>query len=305
MEEKLRPTNLLERSAVYRFLNYMVLLGFIIDSIVIAIQDINLFAQNHPGQTPRLFIIDGHFIYPYGAETPVVVLSFILTIIAFIGYLITTRKLFYIRKSKESQTIISLVFYSAFYFCIARLFEAFFIVSESDYKGFIYAFGQFYYLFDIMAICLFIIFVTQVFLYDYFKLHPMLPKFIFLLSWLMAFAFIIVQIFYHQHWAVSDYLIYIIAGFVLLYIFFILFISAQKILKIRKMVSERQQELLTIALLLIGLFIMGILILLVMIAPNLWFGYSFRSVKSALNIVIIIFFWKAFVVPNKQKVESQ
>jgi hypothetical protein len=227
--------------------------------------------------------------------------SALFGLISSLCYFGMLRHLSIIRKSKDDKYLSTLVFLSALYLAFARLIESFYIVSESDLRGIVYGFGNFYIPLDIMAMAMYFIFVFDVFIT---KSRPKDLKMQKILTFIFYISSILAVAYFGFYFVPKDSPIKIISNslsMVLLGIIFVLevFIVA-RILNLRSRVEENKDALGFIGFQLVGFGIMMILLLFSSIFSQ-EINYIFRAIKNCAAIFHSLAYYFAFIKPYRLK----
>jgi hypothetical protein len=128
-----------------------------------------------------------------------------------------------------------------------------------------------------------------------------MPKFILILGILGIITIYFAESLQNVKPMSLEFLVPILGIGVLTIIFVIQIFSLRQILLIRKRVSEKQHELLLIAIQLIGFGVIEISLLVIAISPSLFYSYVFRAIKNGCYLLIAWLYWQAFIKPNLMK----
>jgi hypothetical protein len=287
-------------------LNIIVFLSMFICIFLIFWFDARNFAQLYPGVTPRYWFLDNDLDLPLRNKGPLMVVCTVLSIILCGFNLWEASKIAYIRSRKEEKYISTLIYYSLFYFGIARLVEFLYIPSDSDFYGINYV-GQFHIAFDLLGFSIILVFAVNVFLSEYVRKHKWLPNFMLFLGFTSVAITMTAVLSYFFTTDLTSIVFYItIISLILLMILTVIAIIVFiKIMNVRRRVNERQRELLLIAITVLMVILVAFSILFTIfffyILELEVAAYGFRLVKLIAHAIIIALSYISFIKPAFEK----
>jgi hypothetical protein len=292
----------MEKSNVIRFLNRFIIISLLILLIVAIIYDLNIFYQNFPNQTPQIWFLDDDLlILTPESKGFSMFLSSVFGFIGAFAFLLISIKLYNNWKQKKENFVASTIFYSAVYLLLARLFEATYVMSETDFHGVLTAVGQFYFPWDALAISLFMVFSVDVFLAEDVQNSQRWTNYAVILSVFVVIVGLYGSIAYWLDFLNMTIPIILTIPSAILY-FIIGFRIVIKIAALRKRVGEKQEALFYIMFLLI-LFLIAITLMLISLSIKGIFpvlSYQLRAGKNFIYIIIAVLYYLGIIKPAKK-----
>jgi hypothetical protein len=284
-------------------LNVLILVIFVVTFILVIIIEAATYLANPPTTPLAIWTLDGD-IPLWNMEGIAKLTSAIVSILAAVFFFIIARKYNIIRKSKEDKALASMVYFSLVYQGIARLFEAFFILSTSSLSGIVFSIGKYYIVLDLLAMILFLMVTSQVFLVDEFKEGTRFPACLDGIG-ISGFVLGILALFLNY---ISDRSIRWIVGgasiVILLIITIILVVVCTRIFSLYKRMQDQENRG--------AIFIIGIQLILLVITMSLLIyseigsgdarSYFLRAARAGILMVIAYLYVFSFITPAaKQK----
>jgi hypothetical protein len=202
-------------------------------------------------------------------------------------------------EEKKRTRFVTLVYFSALYLMISRVFDLFYIISASDLRGLVYSIGQFYLPLDIIATACYIAFVYEVFLLKEVSENQPFSKYLIGMTYIAAFISIATTLdIYIDNFPL--FIFGIISYLVLVIIFLICIRVSLKIFALKSYVEENKH-----AIKIIGLQLVLFALMLISLALSIQFGgdqlvlsYIFRAIKNIIIIIIALMYYPAIIKPR-------
>lgn len=291
----------MEKQRIVRNLNRFLSLSLIILFIAAIIYDLIVFNTTYHNSSPNIWFLDDDLlVLTPDSKGFAMLLSTIFGFIAGCAFLFIAIKLYINWKKKKDNFIASVIFFSALYLMFARIFEATYVFSETDFHGVLSAVGQFYFPWDALAISYFMVFSVDVFLAEDVQNSQKWTNYALILGIFIVFVGLYGSIAYWLDFMEMSIAMYLSIPAAIIY-FFIGFRIAMKIADLRKRVGEKQNALRDIMILMV-FFLIAITLLLISISikgmlPVL--SYQIRAGKNFLYILVALFYYLGIIRPAK------
>jgi hypothetical protein len=257
------------------------------------------------GETFRIWYLDPAFGFDSGEEKgPGMVTSMIFNVIAGLAFISVAMRLHRIRKIKQNHYLSNSIFYSALYLGIGRFIEGYYIITETDLRGMLFALGRSFIPLDNFALILFFSLCCDVFFAEQIEKGAKISDHVYKIGWVtFIFSWLAVLTYFPQHDIIQNLANYF--NIALIVIILVVSVSIEiKIMGLTQRIEERKKEVRLIGVILVLFIIVVILtVLLYTTFPNL-LQYIFRTIKNALLAVIAIIYYFAFIKPFNQGLGS-
>lgn len=288
-----------------RLINSLIIFFLIFILILLILVDYPLSETVLDGEPVRIWYLDPAFGFNTDAEKgPGMVTSMIFNVIAGIVFIWVAILLNRIRKLKQNHYLSNSIFYSALYLGIGRFIEGFYIMTETDVRGILYALGRSFIPLDNFAMILFFSICCDVFFAEQIEKGAAISDRVYKIGWItFIFSWLAIFSYFTQNEILQNIANYLNVA-VIVIILLVSISLEMKILRLTKLIDERQKEVRIIGMTLVLYIIVVILtVLLLTTYPNL-LQYIFRTIKNGLLLVIAIFYYLAFIKPFKQQTQS-
>jgi len=212
-----------------------------------------------------------------------------------------------VQQRKVDRYLASLILYTAIYQAISRAIDAYYMVSESDFTGFVYVAMKFYLPLDIMSVILFAIMAFEVFLLPTMEQTgtQRMSRVMGALGIAGSAIGVVITLF---HYLPNDSpLKYIVAGSGIVLYGVILILILWTAIKIFRLWSRTRH---VTALLCMGyqlLLLVGALVFFILVEVGAVLPisndvlYTFRIVKEAMFLVVAVLYHFGFIKPAHEK----
>ena len=296
----------MERQINIKKFNAYLIITFIIVIGIILMIDIPNFLKTNTWANFRLFYLSG---LPENKILAAIVAS--IASIAFFGIAI---KYVPVRKLKTAQYLSSLVIYSTIYLGLARFFEVFYMVSESDLGGLVYVAAKWYYPLDVVG-CIFLVIVA----FNIFILPGMDDSaqaknstFLVTLCWLISIVVILALSFYYVGLIILPFAVVVVGIAMVMFLIVAITVLVTSI-KIFKVWSKTDDPVSRKALFSLGIqLIFGVIAILLFITHELgsvlgidyYTGYLIRCVKEIFFLAIALLFIPSLIRPSQKIIKK-
>ncbi|MEX2683712.1 MAG: hypothetical protein Q6373_019210 [Candidatus Sigynarchaeota archaeon] len=295
----------MERKIDLRALNIFLLLALVGTFVIVLVLDFGSFIAENPGVAPVAWRVDRNIVN-WTDDGPAKVTAAIISCVASVVFFVMGNKYNVIRKHKQEKQLATQIYLSLVYLGIARLFEAYFIVSDSDLRGMVYSVGKYYIVLDLLGVILFVLVSSEVFLQMDFPETSRFPDFLRII--VVASVFIALSALFLEYApaGIEDLLDWCVIGasiVVFLIIGVILIAICVKIIRLYNRLSGQENRG---AILVIGaqllLFIVSMFILIYLeMGPGDALDYYLRAARCGLMLVIASLYMLAFIKPAMKK----
>jgi hypothetical protein len=295
----------MDRKLNLRTFNVLLALAFAGVFIIVLIVDFVRFQAETPGGILVFWRIDQNVIN-WIDDGPAKLVATITSCVAAVAFFIMGRGYNAIRKQKQDKQLATQIYLSLVYLGTARLFEAFFIISDSSLRGLVFSVGKFYIVLDMLGVIMFVLVASEVFLQTDFPADSTFPIF------LRRFLFVCIAIalcalfLEYAPAGIEKILDWSVVGasiIVLLIIGIVLIVICIKILRlyIRFTENENRGAILVIGIQLVLFIVSMFLLIYLEIGAGDAADYYLRSSRGGLLLVVAVLYFPAFINPSLKK----
>ncbi|NMC04573.1 MAG: hypothetical protein GYA24_05140 [Candidatus Lokiarchaeota archaeon] len=239
-------------------------------------------------------------------DGPAKLFAMFVSSIAAGGFFITGRRYNVIREQKKDKQLATQVYLSLIYTGIARLFEAFFIISDSSLRGIVFSVGKFYIVLDMLGIVMFVLVSAEVFLQTDVHAGSKFPTFLhrlLLASIVIALGALFLEYAPAEIERILDWIVVGASIIVFLIVATILIATCTKIIHLymRHPENEDRGALLVIGLQLILLIVSMFSLIYLEIGAGDAADYFLRGGRCGLLLVFALLYFPAFINPSLKK----
>ncbi len=298
----------MERKFNVLALNIFIVLAFVGTFVIVVVLDLMDFVVDSPGDSPVIWRVDRNIIN-WTDDGPAKMTASIVSCVAAATFFVGGSKYNTIRKQKQDKHLATQIYLSLVYFGIARLFEAFFILSDSDLRGIVFSVGKYYIMLDLLGAIMFVLVASEVFLQTEFPETSKFPTFlkvILVVSVLIALNALFLEYAPNEIENVLDWCVIGASIVIFLIIGIILIAICSKILRLYVRIAGQENRG---AILIIGVqLVLFIISMFVLIYLEVGVGdatdYYLRAARCGLLFVVALLYVPAFITPSMKKREG-
>jgi hypothetical protein len=238
---------------------------------------------------------------------PQKVVATALSTAAAVVFLFMAMRYRHVQQRKADRYLASLILYAAVYQAISRTMDSYYMVSESDFMGFVYVPMKFYLPLDIMSVILFAIMAFEVFLLPSMEQAgtQRMSRVMGTLGIAGSAIGVVITLFYYL--PDDSPVKYVVAGSGIVLYGVILILVLWTAVKIFRLWSRTRQ---VTALLCMGyqlLLLVGALVFFILVEVGAVLPisndvlYTFRIAKEAMFLVVAVLYHFAFIKPAREK----
>ncbi len=298
----------MERKNNFRVLNLCLTLAFVGIFFVVVIIDFLGFVAEKPVGTLIFWRFDQNIVN-WTDDGPAKVVAAIVSCFAASVFFIIGKKYNVIRRKKHDNQLSTQIYLSLVYMGIARLFEAYFIVSDSSLRGIVFSVGKYYIVLDILGVIMFVLVSSEVFLQTEIPAGSKLPAF--LRGLLIASASIALGALFLDYAPgeivnILDWCVIGASIVVFLIIAIILIVICIKILRLFARLSENENRgaIFVIGIQLLLLIASVFLLIYLEVGPGDAEDYYLRALRCGLLLVVALLYMPSFIMPSLKKKEE-
>jgi hypothetical protein len=238
------------------------------------------------------------------------VLAAVVGFIAGIAFFGIAIKYAPVRRLKTAQYLSSMVTYSTIYLGLARFFEIFYMVGESDLGGLVYVAAKWYYPLDVVG-CIFLVIVAfNIFILPGMDDSAQTKNSTFLVTfcWLLSIVIILALSFYYVGLIILPFAVAVVGIAMIMFLIVAITVLVTSV-KIFKVWSKTDDPVSRKALFSLGIqLIFGVIVILLFITHELgtvfsidyYTGYLIRCVKELFFLAIALLFIPSLIRPSQK-----
>ncbi len=284
----------------FRFLNGISLMFMVLTILLIILIDVPYAHETTEGGIVQIWYYDQCVGWNTGCDKgPGMLLSMIFNLIAAFLFIPATFALKKQRNRKNNHYLSKNLHYTAIYLGIGRMFETFYIITETDIRAILLVVGRFFIPLDNLAMIIFFGICIDIFYSEEIVRDSNLVKKFSILKWtthILGWLSIMVYFTYNDILeTISKVLLPIVIGVIFL-------ISLQvefKVIKLSKRVEENKKALKRIGQMLFIFVIISLCNLILITTYATLLQYLIRAFKNLLLISIALLYFPAFINPGK------